>query len=83
MSCEPTRHALSEHDGPFRRALRRHEVRAHLRGCEGCRAFDDAIAERGKFLQLLAPPIPAPAAAAILDGVLGGPGGGTRNPEWW
>jgi predicted anti-sigma-YlaC factor YlaD len=66
MPCEETRQALSAHDGPFRRALRRRAVRAHLRGCEDCRAFDDAIAERSKYLPLLAPPVPAATSAAIL-----------------
>jgi predicted anti-sigma-YlaC factor YlaD len=75
VSCEDTRRSLSAQDGLIRRALRRREVRAHLRGCEDCRAFDDAIAERSEYLQLLAPPIPAPTAAAILEGVIGGGGG--------
>ena len=86
MSCEETRRWLSAHDGFIGRALRRREVRAHLRGCEDCRAFDDAIGERSEYLQLLAPPIPAPAAAAILEGVIGGgaaAGADGRNPEWW
>ena len=85
MSCEDVRRALSAHDGRMPRILRRREVRAHLRSCEDCLAFDDAIAERSTYLQFLAPPIAAAAAAAILEGVIGGGssgGAGGRNPEW-
>lgn len=85
MSCEDTRRSLSAHDGRIPRILRRRELRAHLRSCEDCLAFDDAIAERSTYLQFLAPHIAAPAAAAILEDVIGGGGsggGGRRNPEW-
>jgi predicted anti-sigma-YlaC factor YlaD len=85
MSCEDIRRSLSAHDGRIPRILRRREVRAHLRSCEDCLAFDDAIAERSTYLQFLAPPIAAPAAAAILEGVIGGggSGGGGRTQQSW
>jgi hypothetical protein len=86
VSCEDTRRSLSAHDGRIRRILRRREIRAHLRSCEDCLAFDEAIDDRSTYLQLLAPPIAAHTAAAILEGVIGGGGGagaGDRNPEWW
>jgi predicted anti-sigma-YlaC factor YlaD len=86
VSCEDIRRSLSDHDPCLPRILRRREVRAHLRRCEDCLAFEDGIAERSTYLQFLAPPIAAPAAAAILEGVIGagGSGGaGGRNPEWW
>jgi predicted anti-sigma-YlaC factor YlaD len=86
VSCEDIRRSLSAHDGRIPRILRRREARAHLRSCEDCLAFDDALAERSTYLQFLAPPIAAAAAAAILEGVIGGGGSGGaggRNPEWW
>jgi predicted anti-sigma-YlaC factor YlaD len=76
MPCEATRRSLSAHDGRIARILRRREVRAHLRSCGDCRAFDDAIADRSTHLRMLAPPIAASAAAAILEAMIGGGGSG-------
>lgn len=72
MSCEAVTKALSEGDG---RITRRRDIRAHLRHCHGCRRFREEIAGRQRDLGALAP-LPAVAAAGILQGLLGGIGGG-------
>ena len=72
MECDSVREAISDRDG---RVLRGRKLRAHLRSCSDCRAFRESIAGRRTQLQAMAPPLPAPAAAAILAGVLGGGGG--------
>src|SRR4051794_31856500 len=73
MSCQTVMKALSDGDG---RVTRRRDVRAHLRGCAGCRQFRDSIASRQRALAAL-PPLPAAAAAGLLHGLLGsGPGTG-------
>ena len=73
MPCDSARLAISARDG---RKLRSRKLRAHLRSCDGCRAFRDSIAGRQTALNALAPPLPAPAAAALLAGIFGGGGGG-------
>ncbi len=73
MSCEAVREALSADDG---RVLRGRRLRAHLRGCEGCRDFRAGIRRRKTDLAALAPPLPTLAAAGLLQTLLGsGPGG--------
>ncbi|HWO16524.1 MAG TPA: RNA polymerase sigma factor, partial [Solirubrobacterales bacterium] len=67
MSCEHVMHTLSNADG---RIVRRRDIRAHLRACPSCRRFRDDIAERRQELAALAP-LPAVAAAGLLQGVLG------------
>lgn len=76
MSCDLIRQALSDGDG---RVLRGRKLRAHLRGCEGCRDFRDGIRQRRADLSVLAPPLPALAAAGLLQSILGSShaGGGT------
>jgi RNA polymerase sigma factor (sigma-70 family) len=79
MECEPVRRAISDGDG---RVLRGRRMRAHLRGCEGCRDFRALIDTRTADLRALVPPLPAGAAAAMLGRVLvhgtgGGHGAGT------
>jgi RNA polymerase sigma factor (sigma-70 family) len=76
MSCDVIRQALSDGDG---RVLRGRKLRAHLRGCEGCRDFRDGIRQRRADLSVLAPPLPAIAAAGLLQSILGSShaGGGT------
>jgi RNA polymerase sigma factor (sigma-70 family) len=76
MSCDVVRQALSAGDG---RVLRGRRVRAHLRGCEGCRDFRSSIRRRRADLAALAPPLPALAAAGLLQNILGPghAGGGT------
>jgi RNA polymerase sigma factor (sigma-70 family) len=68
MSCEKVSRALSEGDG---RVTRRRDVRAHLRACAHCRDFRDEIKSREKDFAALAP-LPAVAAAGMLQGLLGG-----------
>lgn len=71
MSCDTVMRALSDGDG---RVIRRRDVRAHLRSCAECRAFRDEIKSRkGDFAALS--PLPAVAAAGMLQGLLGGGGG--------
>ena len=43
MDCEPVRQAISAAD---RRRLRSRRIRAHLRECSSCRAFESSIAQR-------------------------------------
>lgn len=70
MSCEVVTRALSDGDG---RVTRRRDVRAHLRTCAGCRAFRDEIEDRERTFAALSP-LPAVAAAGMLQGLLGGSG---------
>jgi RNA polymerase sigma factor (sigma-70 family) len=74
MKCEDARRAISANDG---RILRGRKLRAHLRDCAGCRDFRAAISTRRRDFALLAPPLPALAAAGILQSVLGSGGAGT------
>jgi RNA polymerase sigma factor (sigma-70 family) len=68
MNCDAVTHALSDGDG---RVTRRRDVRAHLRSCAECRSFRDEIERReGAFAALS--PLPAVAAAGMLQGLLGG-----------
>jgi RNA polymerase sigma factor (sigma-70 family) len=72
MSCAEVKRAISDADG---RTLRRRDIRAHLRGCEDCRSFREAIGGRRADLAAISP-LPAIAAAGVLQSVLGGAGGG-------
>jgi len=72
MSCEKVRWELSAEDG---RVTRRRDIQAHLRGCEECRAFRDAIASRREDLAALAP-LPAAASAGLLHAILAGKAAG-------
>jgi RNA polymerase sigma factor (sigma-70 family) len=69
MDCTTARETMSAGD---RRKLRGRKLRAHLRGCEGCRDFQTAIADRRQDLAALAPPLAAPAALALLHAAVGG-----------
>jgi RNA polymerase sigma factor (sigma-70 family) len=74
MECETVRRAISDGDG---RVLRGRRLRAHLRGCAGCRDFRALIDTRTAGLRALVPALPAGAAAAMLTRVLAhGTGGG-------
>lgn len=68
MSCDAVMKALSDGDG---RVTRRRDVRAHLRSCTDCRAFRDGIKDRQHDLAALSP-LPAVAAAGMLQGLIGG-----------
>src|SRR5205085_5574134 len=74
MACEDVRHAISDGDG---RALRSRKLRSHLRGCAECAGYRSLIETREADLRMLAPPLPAAAAAAMLSGVIGS-GAGTH-----
>jgi RNA polymerase sigma factor (sigma-70 family) len=67
MECETVCRAISDGDG---RVLRGRRLRAHLRGCAGCRDFRAVIDTRSADLRALAPPLPAAAATAMLARVL-------------
>ena len=69
MECERVRMALSDGDG---RRLRGRGVRAHLRGCQGCRDFQAGIEQRAADFEMLVPPLGAVAASGVLATVLGG-----------
>jgi len=73
MECADVERIISERDG---RMLRGRPLRAHLRGCDSCRALRDAIGARRSELAALAPPLPAAAATGLLAGILGGGGHG-------
>lgn len=73
MTCAEVKRAISDADG---RTLRRRDIRAHLRGCDDCRSFRDGIGERRAGLAAISP-LPAIAAAGVLQSVLGGAGAGT------
>jgi RNA polymerase sigma factor (sigma-70 family) len=68
MSCATVTKALSDGDG---RVTRRRDVRAHLRSCARCQAFREEIKSRQHDLAALAP-LPALAAAGMLQGLVGG-----------
>jgi RNA polymerase sigma factor (sigma-70 family) len=68
MSCATVAKALSDGDG---RVTRRRDVRAHLRACADCRAFRDEIKGRQHDFAALSP-LPAVAAAGMLQGLVGG-----------
>jgi RNA polymerase sigma factor (sigma-70 family) len=72
MNCALVTKALSDGDG---RVTRRRDVRAHLRICASCRHFRDEIGGRQRDFAALSP-LPAMAAAGLLQGLLGGGGGG-------
>jgi RNA polymerase sigma factor (sigma-70 family) len=68
MDCDAVGRALSDGDG---RVTRRRDVRAHLRSCASCRDFRDEIGRRQQDFAALAP-LPALAAAGMLQGLIGG-----------
>ncbi len=75
MSCDAVTRALSDADG---RVARRRDIRAHLRACPECRCFREEIAGRRADLGALAP-LPAVAAAGLLQGLLGGSASGSAG----
>ena len=70
MECDAVTRALSDADG---RVARRRDIRAHLRACPDCRLFRDELESRSGDLAALSP-LPAVAAAGLLQGLLGGGG---------
>jgi RNA polymerase sigma factor (sigma-70 family) len=75
MQCREVMRAVSDDDG---RLLRRRDIRAHLRSCADCRAFQAEISNRQRELAALAP-LPAAASAGILQSLLGGAAGGSSS----
>ena len=69
MACDEVLRSVSDVD---RRLQRNRRVRAHLRDCSGCAAFEAAIRERRSDLRVLAPPLAPAAAGMLLSRVLGG-----------
>ncbi len=67
MECEQVRRLICEED---RRALRGRRVGSHLRACAGCQELAQTIATRQQDLRVLAPPLPAAAATALLARLL-------------
>jgi RNA polymerase sigma factor (sigma-70 family) len=72
MDCAAVTKALSDGD---RRVQRRRDIRAHLRDCASCRGFVEEIDGRRADLAAIAP-LPAVAAAALLNGIIAGGSGG-------
>jgi RNA polymerase sigma factor (sigma-70 family) len=75
MSCDAIARALSDADG---RVTRRRDIRAHLRACPDCRRFREEVAARRQDFAGLAP-LPAVAAAGLLQGLLGGGAGSAAS----
>lgn len=73
--CAEVRRELSEADG---RTIRRRKLRAHLRVCPSCRAFQEEMTRRREDLAALAP-LPLAAAADLLRGTLGSSSGAAAN----
>ncbi|HVH00984.1 MAG TPA: RNA polymerase sigma factor, partial [Miltoncostaeaceae bacterium] len=67
-ACSEVRQRISDGD---RRTLRARSVRAHLRGCEECRAFAAEQEDRRRRLAAFFPLIPAAGAAGILASAMG------------
>jgi RNA polymerase sigma factor (sigma-70 family) len=67
MECEQVRRLIFEED---RRTLRGRRVSSHLRSCAGCQELAQTIATREQDLRVLAPPLPAAAAGALLARLL-------------
>ncbi len=64
MPCDDIQRTISDADG---RLLRGRRVRAHMRDCSACAAFAEAVPARRRELRALAPPLPAVAAAGLLE----------------
>jgi RNA polymerase sigma factor (sigma-70 family) len=69
MGCDDVRRRVSARDG---RLLRPRHVRAHLRACEDCNAFREAIGGRRAELAALGPPAAPLAGTGLLRALLSG-----------
>ena len=67
--CVNVRHCISDGD---RRSLRARRIRAHLRSCDDCSNFQQAIHARSADLHLLGPWLSGAAIASMLGGGAGG-----------
>ena len=63
MVCDEVCRSISGGGG---RALRGRRIKAHLRDCNSCRAFAEAIPSRARDLRAIAPPLAGTAATSIL-----------------
>ena len=72
MDCDRVCRALSDRDG---RVLRGRGIRAHLRDCRACAAFQAQLAERPAQLAALAPAAPLLAGAGLASHLAGGGSG--------
>lgn len=68
LGCEGVQRIISDGD---RRSLRARRVRAHMRSCDGCRAFEMSVSTRTRDLSVLVPIAAGKAAIAALLGALG------------
>ena len=68
MRCSDVEVAVSARDG---RRLKSRPLRAHLRRCESCQAFQVSITTRRATFAELAPEMPAAVAGSILAGMVG------------
>jgi RNA polymerase sigma factor (sigma-70 family) len=72
LRCDAVTRVLSDADG---RITRRRDIRAHLRDCPDCRRFQNAIENRQGILAAI-PPLPAAAAAGVVQAAIGSSSGG-------
>lgn len=68
LTCDRVRRALSDGDG---RTAGRRRLRAHLRSCRSCRAFDTALRQRPQDLGAIFPAWPMVGAGAAVGGLSG------------
>lgn len=76
--CDEVRRELSEVDG---RTIRRRKLRAHLRACPSCRAFQEELTRRREDLTALSP-LPLAVAADLLRGALGSSSGAAARANF-
>jgi hypothetical protein len=72
LKCDAVTMVLSDADG---RITRRRDIRAHLRDCQDCRRFQHGIESRKGILAAI-PPLPAAAAAGVVQAAIGSSSGG-------
>ncbi|MGH2974231.1 MAG: RNA polymerase sigma factor [Solirubrobacterales bacterium] len=72
LRCDAVARVLSDADG---RTTRRRDIRAHLRDCPDCQRFQDAIESRKGVLAAISP-VPAAAAAGVVQAAVGGSSNG-------
>jgi len=71
--CREIREAIATERG---RALRRSNIRRHVRDCAGCKEFGDAVARQRRMLAAVLPVAPSLALkSTVLGGVAGGGAG--------
>jgi RNA polymerase sigma factor (sigma-70 family) len=68
LACEGVQRIISDGD---KRSMRARRVRAHMRNCDGCRAFETSVTRRRRDYCLLLPGAAAVAGKGGLAAVLG------------